>query len=84
MVNNGGQLTNLGLNTLASGDATIGGSARWGIQSGLNLNGYRLTKVGPAGAKISINSGEVTAGNVDVNGGILTTRATSWSPAASA
>ncbi len=68
--NSGGGLVNLGLDRVTlAGDATIGGSARWGIQSSLDLAGYRLTKVGAA--QISINSGNLTAGDIDINAGMI-------------
>jgi autotransporter-associated beta strand protein len=68
--NSGSGLVNLGLDRVTlAGDATIGGSQRWGIQSSLDLAGYRLTKVGAA--QISVNSGNLTAGDIDINAGFM-------------
>ncbi len=71
VVNNGlADLTNLGLDNLTlAGDATIGGTKRWGVQNGVDLAGFRLTKVGVN--QVSFNAGTVTAGNMDLNAGIL-------------
>jgi autotransporter-associated beta strand protein len=71
VVNNGAvDLTNLGLDNLTlAGDATIGGTKRWGVQNSANLAGFRLTKVGVN--QVSFNGGTMTAGNLDINGGIV-------------
>ena len=71
VVNNGAtDLVNLGLDNLKlAGDATIGGTKRWGVQNGVDLAGYRLTKVGVG--QVSLNAGTVTAGNLDINGGTI-------------
>src|SRR5262249_44453476 len=75
IVNNGGGTTlNLHRVTL-TGPTSFGGSGRWDIRQTnvttelLDLAGFKLTKVG--GNQVSVVNVDITPGDIDINGGIL-------------
>jgi autotransporter-associated beta strand protein len=78
--NGGGTIFNLHRVTL-TGPTSFGGGARWDIrQTGvttelLDLAGFKLTKVG--GNQVSVVNVDITAGDIDINGGVFSIEDTS-------
>jgi autotransporter-associated beta strand protein len=57
LVNNGGGLVNVGVNSLTlAGDTSIGGASRFDILTSMTGNGFKLTQVGPATAATLIQT----------------------------